>query len=77
MLVNILPPSDPTVVCDRFETNFLGLQDRQDFHVINLWEVDQAEAKVIAGLIKGGILNQRMSFALQSERSPLSCTFND
>jgi predicted transposase YdaD len=40
VLVNILPPSDPTVVCDRFESNFLGLQARQDFHVINLWEVD-------------------------------------
>ncbi|NJM76265.1 MAG: Rpn family recombination-promoting nuclease/putative transposase [Acaryochloridaceae cyanobacterium RU_4_10] len=40
VLVNILPPSDPTVVCDRFESDFLGLQARQDFHVINLWEVD-------------------------------------
>jgi predicted transposase YdaD len=40
VLVNILPPSDPTVVCDRFESEFLGLQARQDFHVINLWEVD-------------------------------------
>jgi predicted transposase YdaD len=40
VLVNILPPSDKTVVCDRFESNFLGLQARQDFHVINLWEVD-------------------------------------
>jgi predicted transposase YdaD len=40
VLVNILPPPDTTVVCDRFESNFLGLQARQDFHVINLWEVD-------------------------------------
>jgi predicted transposase YdaD len=40
VLVNILPPSDATVVCDRFESDFLGLQARQDFHVINLWEVD-------------------------------------
>jgi predicted transposase YdaD len=40
VLVNILPPSDTTVVCDRFESDFLGLQARQDFHVINLWEVD-------------------------------------
>jgi predicted transposase YdaD len=40
VLVNILPPSDPTIVCDRFELDFLGLQARQDFHVINLWEVD-------------------------------------
>jgi predicted transposase YdaD len=40
VLVNILPPSDPSIVCDRFESEFLGLQARQDFHVINLWEVD-------------------------------------
>ncbi len=40
VLVNILPPSDPTIVCDRFESDFLGLQARQDFRVINLWEVD-------------------------------------
>ncbi len=40
VLVNILPPSDPTVVCDRYESDFLGLQARQDFHVVNLWEVD-------------------------------------
>jgi predicted transposase YdaD len=40
VLVNILPPSDPTIVRDRFESDFLGLQARQDFHVINLWEVD-------------------------------------
>jgi predicted transposase YdaD len=40
VLVNILPPSDPSIVCDRFESDFLGLQARQDYHVINLWEVD-------------------------------------
>jgi predicted transposase YdaD len=40
VLVNILQPSEATVVSDRFESNFLGLQARQDFCVINLWEVD-------------------------------------
>jgi predicted transposase YdaD len=40
VLVNILQPSEATVVSDRFESNFLGLQARQDFRVINLWEVD-------------------------------------
>ena len=40
VLVNILPPSDPSIVYDRFESDFLGLQARQDYHVINLWEVD-------------------------------------
>jgi predicted transposase YdaD len=40
VLVNILPPSSKTVIRDRFESNFLGLQARQDYCVINLWEVD-------------------------------------
>jgi predicted transposase YdaD len=40
VLVNILQPSEATVVSDRFESDFLGLQARQDFCVINLWEVD-------------------------------------
>ncbi|WP_404790947.1 Rpn family recombination-promoting nuclease/putative transposase [Altericista sp. CCNU0014] len=40
VLVNILQPSETTIVRDRFESNFLGLQARQDFCVINLWEVD-------------------------------------
>jgi predicted transposase YdaD len=40
VLVNILPPSSKTVIRDRFESNFLGLQSRQDYCVINLWEVD-------------------------------------
>ncbi|MGA7933495.1 MAG: DUF4351 domain-containing protein [Kovacikia sp.] len=40
VLVNILPPSSRVVVSERFESDFLGLQSRQDFHVINLWEMD-------------------------------------
>jgi predicted transposase YdaD len=40
VLVNILPPSSTVVVSERFESDFLGLQARQDYHVINLWEVE-------------------------------------
>jgi predicted transposase YdaD len=40
VLVNILPPSSKTEIPDRFESNFLGIQSRQDYCVINLWEVD-------------------------------------
>jgi predicted transposase YdaD len=40
VLVNILPPSSRVVISNRFESDFLGLQSRQDFRVINLWEVD-------------------------------------
>jgi predicted transposase YdaD len=40
VLVNILPPSSKMVISDRFESNFLGLRSLQEFHVINLWEID-------------------------------------
>jgi predicted transposase YdaD len=40
VLVNILPPPSTVAVSDHFESNFLGLQARQDYCVINLWEVD-------------------------------------
>jgi predicted transposase YdaD len=40
VLVNILPPSSAVVVSNCFESNFLGLQARQDYCVINLWEVE-------------------------------------
>ncbi len=42
VLVNILPPASTVSIADRFESNFLGLQARQDYRVINLWEVDAA-----------------------------------
>jgi predicted transposase YdaD len=40
VLINILQPAPSVIVCDRYETNFLGIQARQDYRVINLWEVD-------------------------------------
>jgi predicted transposase YdaD len=40
VLVNILPPPSTVVVSNYFESNFLGLQARQDYCVINLWEVE-------------------------------------
>ena len=40
VLVNILPPAETMTVRDRFESTFLGLQARQDYRVINLWEID-------------------------------------
>ncbi|NJM76264.1 MAG: hypothetical protein HC852_11315 [Acaryochloridaceae cyanobacterium RU_4_10] len=40
VLINILPPSSTVTVSDRFETSFLGLRSRQDYRVINLWQVD-------------------------------------
>ena len=38
VLVNIRP-SDPNEIAHRYESNVLGLYARQDYRVINLWEV--------------------------------------
>jgi predicted transposase YdaD len=40
VLVNILPPAATTVIEERYESSFMGLQARQDYRVINLWEVE-------------------------------------
>jgi len=40
VLVNILPSSPSTAIADRYESKFMGLMARQDYRVINLWEVD-------------------------------------
>ena len=40
VLVNILPVSAKVTIRDRFDKAFLGLQARQDYRVINLWEID-------------------------------------
>jgi predicted transposase YdaD len=40
VLINILPPSSGVTIVDRFESDFCGIKARQDYRVINLWEVD-------------------------------------
>lgn len=40
VLVNILPPASKVQVKSSFTANVMGLQVRQDFRVINLWEVE-------------------------------------
>ncbi len=42
VLVNILPPTTKVTIRDRYEANFMGLEIRQDYRLINLWEVDAA-----------------------------------
>ncbi|MFB2880229.1 transposase, partial [Aerosakkonemataceae cyanobacterium BLCC-F46] len=39
-LINILPPASSVSIPTRYESQFRGLQARQDYRVINLWEVD-------------------------------------
>lgn len=40
VLINILPPSESLIICDRFESSIFGLEARQDYRVINLWQVE-------------------------------------
>ena len=40
VLVNILTPASTVEIRDSFRSNVLGLEVRQDFRVINLWEVE-------------------------------------
>jgi len=40
VLINILQPPAGTFIGSTFNSNFMGLAARQDYRVINLWEVD-------------------------------------
>ncbi len=40
VLINILPPSETTEIVSGYESEVLSLHARQDYRVINLWEVD-------------------------------------
>jgi predicted transposase YdaD len=40
VLINILPPPEPLTISDRFQSSVFGLESRQDYRVINLWEVE-------------------------------------
>ncbi|MBP8001332.1 MAG: Rpn family recombination-promoting nuclease/putative transposase [Chloroflexi bacterium] len=40
VLINILPPAPGTLIASQYHSQFMGLTARQDFKVINLWEVD-------------------------------------
>lgn len=40
LLINILPPSNDPQIPDHYQSSFKGLEARQDYQVINLWEVD-------------------------------------
>ena len=40
VLINVLPPASYVTIPTRYESQFRGLQARQDYRVINLWEVD-------------------------------------
>jgi len=78
VLVNILRPSPETEIGKSFQSNFMGLQARQDYRVINLWEVDAevafseslAALLPLAPVMKGGkkeTVLRRAAVALEGE----------
>jgi len=40
ILINILPASPKLEIAKRYESEFVGLKARQDYRIINLWQVD-------------------------------------
>lgn len=77
VLINILPSGPNEAIATRYESNFRGLQARQDYRVINLWEVDAQIAfqQPLASLIpfvpvlRGGGEESLVRQALQILRS--------
>jgi predicted transposase YdaD len=43
VVVNVLPPGADAVIATAYDAEFMGLRARQDFRVINLWEVEAEE----------------------------------
>ncbi len=76
VLINILQ-SDEKKIPTRFESEFAGLQARQDYRVINLWEVDVEIAFTrpipsllpFVPLLKGGAETSTVQRALQLLRA--------
>jgi hypothetical protein len=40
VVINILPPRGQVSIPDRYESEWLGLHARQDYRVINLWQIE-------------------------------------
>ena len=76
VLVNILKESDAEIPT-HYESNFAGLQARQDYRVINLWEVDVEIAFTqpipsllpFVPILKGGAEESTIQQALQILRA--------
>ncbi|MEH1790929.1 MAG: Rpn family recombination-promoting nuclease/putative transposase [Nostoc sp.] len=76
VLVNILKESDVEIPTS-YESQFAGLQARQDYHVINLWEVDVEIAFTqpvpcllpFVPILKGGAEESTVQRALQILRA--------
>ncbi|WP_353736880.1 DUF4351 domain-containing protein [Moorena sp. SIO2C4] len=77
VLINILPPPSTVTIEDCYDSEFMGLKARQDYRVINLWEVD---AELVLGqplpplfpfvpILKGGGSESKLRSAVQALRA--------
>ncbi|NEO74275.1 Rpn family recombination-promoting nuclease/putative transposase [Moorena sp. SIO3H5] len=77
VLINILPPPSTVTIVDCYDKEFMGLKARQDYRVINLWEVD-AELVLeqplpplfpFVPILKGGGSESKLRSAVQALRA--------
>ena len=77
VLINILPPPTTVTIVDCYDREFMGLKARQDYRVINLWEV---EAELVleqplpplfpfVPILKGGGSESKLRSAVQALRA--------
>jgi hypothetical protein len=50
VLENILSPPEALTICDHFESSIFGLEARQDYRVINLWQFENLFEKALIAL---------------------------
>ncbi|NET64917.1 MAG: Rpn family recombination-promoting nuclease/putative transposase [Moorea sp. SIO1G6] len=77
VLINILPPPATVTIENCYDREFMGLKARQDYRVINLWEVD-AELVLeqplpplfpFVPILKGGGSESKLRSAVQALRA--------
>ena len=77
VLINILPPPSTVTIKNCYDREFMGLKARQDYRVINLWEV---EAELVleqplpplfpfVPILKGGGSESKLRSAVQALRA--------
>lgn len=77
VLVNILPPASTVAIASQYQSEVLGLTARQDYRVINLWEIDAdlvfqtplPSLLPFVPILRGGNNESRIRQALQELRT--------
>ncbi|MEB3233701.1 MAG: Rpn family recombination-promoting nuclease/putative transposase [Leptolyngbyaceae bacterium] len=77
VLINILPPASTVKIASHYQSEVLGLTARQDYRVINLWEIDAdlvfqtplPSLLPFVPVLRGGNDESRIRMALQELRT--------